>query len=229
MVSLVRVGWVGVQNVSDERTIVVTRNFGEDLAFSDKMSDEPAWAQYYVRLFPDLVGTMKVRVDSPLQRHGVDRLLVFASGLQLTVDEKIRRKYYGDILLELWSNLERRTPGWTIDPTKVCDYIAYAIPNKGICFFLPYPILREAFRLHWKAWSEAYAQGRGKGKPFLDSPNPRYKTRNVAVTWPVLKAALTAQMHRKYSGDLELPVLKEVVSESHPAQLTLEFMATPNP
>lgn len=214
--------------MNDSR-VTILRDFGEDLEYSNALSDEPVWADYYFRLFPDLAAAVKMPKDGPAQRHGIDRVLHFPSGLQLTVDEKKRRKDYGDILLELYSDFGRKTWGWTIDPNKLCDYVAYAIPVSGKCFFLPYPLLREAFRLYWRGWSDAYKKRRGK--PFEDSQNEkngrRWTTRNVPVKWGMLKEALAQQMHRHYSGDLALPVLKQVDRETNKDQLVLAFERTP--
>ena len=214
----------------DDRAVIVHRNFGEDLEWSNALSDEPVWAEFYFRLFPEGSGlstTVKLPKDGPYQRHGVDRLLIFTSGMELTVDEKKRRTAYDDILLELYNDLARETPGWTIDPEKLCDYIAYAIPRLSKCYFLPYPLLREAFRVHWEEWSAAYCRKTNGQKHFEDAHNKnngrKWITRNVPVEWSVLKPALTEQMHRAYSGNLVLPVLKKIIVEMSERQMVFTF------
>lgn len=204
--------------MNDNRAVV--HNFGEDLEWSAKLSDEPAWAHYYKRLFPSLAASVAVRRDSGLQRQGVDRILHFPSGLQLTVDEKKRKSTdkngnpYLDILLERWSDQERAKPGWTLDPDKLCDYIAYAIPLAQRCYFLPYPLLREAFRQNLNHWVSCYGQ--------IPVQNKGWTTINVPVPWSELKERLSQQMLRKYTGELELPVLQTGV-ETTDDQLSLVF------
>jgi hypothetical protein len=212
--------------MSDRRSIVA--NFGDDLTFSDDQSGEPAWAQYYRGIFGSLlVATVLVREDCPNQRDGVDRKLHLGNGAILTVDEKIRRTDFDDILLELYSDLERRTPGWTIDKKKLCDYVAYAVPKLSRCYFLPFPLLRNAFALYWKHWSDLFRKKAPKKKGFIDVPNEwmgrRWVTRNVPVDWSTLQAALCQQMHREYAGDLLLPVPIVVRDETDDAQLRLLF------
>ncbi len=212
--------------MSSTRRAVVA-NFGEDLNSSNALSDEPVWAEYYRRLFPDLAAMVKLEGDSPMQRHGVDRILHFPSGLQLTIDEKKRRTAFEDILLELYSDLRRKTPGWTTDDGKICDYVAYAIPKLGKCFFLPYPLLRAAFKLHWQQWSEDFKRKDPSKGGFIDKPNSyngrSWVTRNVPAPWGILKRAICQQMHRKYSGELVLPVPQVVPAETDEYQLTLAF------
>lgn len=202
--------------MSNDRSVVAS--FAEDLKFSNLVTGEPAWVQYYQRLFPNLAASVRISKDGPLQRHGVDRILHWSNGMQITVDEKVRRKAYRDILLELYSDLGRKTPGWTIDDAKICDYVAYAVPKLSRCYFLPYPILRMAFKEHCERWADG---------SFIDVKNDhhgrRWVTRNIPVSWPELKKALCEQMHRKYAGELALPVPHPVPSESNDRQLSLFF------
>lgn len=191
----------------------VVANFGDDLKFSADLSDEPAWLDYYKRLFPNLQAAVQINRDCPMQRHGVDRILHLGNGQTITVDEKKRRKTWVDVLIEYWSNYERKTIGWTFDRDKVCDYIAYAIPKRQRCYFMPFPILRLAAYARGKEWSDKYKWSK--------APNRGYTTWNVGVPWPVVSAELIRQMERGYAGDLVLPPL--AVKESHSDQLTLEF------
>ena len=69
----------------------------------------------------------------------------------LKIDEKIRVKAYGDILLEVWSDYDRKKPGW-IKKDLECDYIAYAFKQTMLCYILPFQQLRKAFETHGEAW-----------------------------------------------------------------------------
>jgi hypothetical protein len=204
----------------------VVANFGEDLKFSTTLSDEPDWLHYYRRLFPDLVAAVRVDVDSKMQRQGIDRILHLKNGAVYRVDEKKRRrskktgKLYNDLLLELYSDLDRQTPGWTIDEQKVCDFVAYALPPElQQCFFLPFPLLRMAFARHLESWRKQFG--------VRDVPNDfngrQWVTRNIPVKWSVVRRALCEQMNRKYGGDLRLPQPKVIKEETDSGQLSLLF------
>ena len=51
-------------------------------------------------------------------------------------DEKVRAEDWPDILLEQWSDEDRRAPGWVQKPL-ACDYIAYSFAPSGVCYLLP--------------------------------------------------------------------------------------------
>jgi hypothetical protein len=67
------------------------------------------------------------------------------------VDEKIRFKPYDDILLEVWSDRERKKPGW-VAKDLLCDYIAYAVAPLGVCYLLPVVQLRLAWQRNGERW-----------------------------------------------------------------------------
>ena len=178
-------------------------NFGADLRMSHGLAGQPAWDDYYHKLFPDLVKAVDIPADGVMQRNGIDRILFLRTGQQITVDEKVRHveKYpekYRDILLECWSDGAKRTPGWAYDDRKTCDYIAYAIPYHNVCYFLPFPLLRSAFREHVHKWQKEFgwkvAQNSYQGR--------QWKTYNVPLPWAVLSQALVAQMARKFGDDV---------------------------
>lgn len=209
----------------DGNVPTVVGRFGEDLRFSQELTDEPAWADYYKQLFPMLVSYSTVPKDSLLQRQGVDRLLVLDNGHILTIDEKKRRKAYSDILLEIWSDKRRGTPGWAVDRRKKCDYVAYAIPKLSKCYFLPYPLLREAAILHHPHWAAENLQSRNcnttEGYLASQPPGQSWSTWNVAVDWLDLKLSLEEQMHRAYDGGIALR--DPCRAQKDKVQLTLDF------
>ena len=98
------------------------------------------------------------------QRAGIDRSVILANSKQILIDEKIRMKAYTDILLEYWSDRDRRVPGWVCKPLR-CDYICYAIAPLGRAYLLPVPQLQQAWLKYSDDWRAAYrdcnAQNRG--------------------------------------------------------------------
>src|SRR5215510_13542765 len=77
--------------------------FSDQLEYSSGLSDEPAWIAFYRGLWPDLMLVIRIDRDSEWQRHGVDREIVMPNGKRFYIDEKKRKKDYGDVLLEEWS------------------------------------------------------------------------------------------------------------------------------
>lgn len=96
-----------------------------------------------------------VRKDGWAQRGGIDRVITLDSGKTITVDEKVRAKDWDDILLEYWSDQERRVPGWAAKPL-ACDFIAYAFVPSQTCYLLPALAMRRAWKDHGKHWFDTY-------------------------------------------------------------------------
>lgn len=156
-------------------------NFLDDLRFSHNAEDLPIWRECYAQWFPGHVACTSHRADGQWQRLGVDRSIVLASGVQQRIDEKVRRKNYGDIALEVVANDRTNAPGW-VRKALVADYIAYAVLPIGRAFLLPVVQLQLAWSRHGEAWMEAYSPVR--------APNPGYTTISCPVPVPVLFAAI---------------------------------------
>lgn len=174
-------------------------DFAESLAKSHEQEDAPWWPHVYRAAFPDLATMTSVRQDGWAQRGGVDRVLTLACGKTLTVDEKVRYKDYGDILLEFWSVWRGRypagkgeKPGW-VALDLACDYIAYAIVPTQRCFLLPSQTLRRVWRQRHREWVEAGKRG-GAGFYVSIAENRDYQTISICVPEEQLLAALRDAM-----------------------------------
>lgn len=148
-------------------------NFHEDLQFSHSAEDLEIWGTIYAKAFPGLQTFTNSRQDGELQRHGIDRTLILQSGKAIYIDEKVRRKDYGDILLEYVSNDTKNTLGWCEKPL-FCDYIAYAILPVKICYLLPVEPLQTAWGQNKIEWLERYGVKTAKNKGYntLNCPLP---------------------------------------------------------
>jgi len=177
---------------------MIVHDFYERLEHSQALSDEPAWVEFYRRIWPHMLAAVRLDADSPMQRAGVDRAIFLPSKqVPFYVDEKKRDKDYGDFLVEEWSNLERKKIGWTLDKTKICDFIAYAVP--GRCFLLPFEPLRIACETHLEDWKQR------KTVRKWDVQNRTYITRNWSISWDELWRAIRRVSHRKWGEELQLP------------------------
>ncbi len=164
-------------------------NFHEDLQFSHSAEDSEIWGTIYAKAFPGLQTFTNARQDGELQRHGIDRTLVLKSGKAIYVDEKVRRKDYGDILIEFVSNDKKNSPGWCEKPL-FCDYIAYAILPIKTCYVLPVEPLQTAWGKNKVEWLKKYGV-----KP---SKNTGYKTLNCPLPVNVLFKAIGATLRIRF-------------------------------
>lgn len=160
-------------------------DFNESLARSHQYEAAPWWRDVYKKGFPGLASMVTVRQDGWAQRGGIDRVLTLNSGRVVCVDEKVREEDWPDILLERWSDRDRKVPGW-IQKSLACDYIAYAFAPSKRCYMLPFLDLRRAWRLNGEAWARVHRTVLAK--------NPSYVTESVAVPIPILMDALSSSM-----------------------------------
>lgn len=164
--------------------------FQDSLAKSHEQESAPWWREIYETAFPNFASMVSVRQDGWAQRGGIDRVVTLKSGRVVTIDEKVRSESYADILLERWSDNNRKTPGWA-QKDLACDYIAYAFIPDRRCYLLPFLSLRAAWLKHGRDWIEA-AQDKRDGFSVIYSKNPGYTTENIAVPISILVAALQA-------------------------------------
>lgn len=160
---------------------MTVHNFRESLERSHAHSDATWWLEIYRQAFPGLASAVNVRQDGWAQRGGIDRILTLSTGRVIYVDEKVREKDYGDILLERWSDEAAKSPGWVQKPL-ACEFIAYAIAPSSTCYLLPVLTLQRAWRLHGLDWINAYPEKRAN--------NGRYVTISHAIPVSVLMGAL---------------------------------------
>lgn len=160
-------------------------NFKEDLKFSHDMEDLSVWFEIYNKAFPNNHGFTNERENGQLQHLGIDRTVVLGSGKAIYIDEKVRRKDYGDILLEYISNDKIKSKGWVEKPL-FCDYIAYAILESGMCYLLPVPQLQKAWMENKKEWIKKYGIKSAKNKYYntLNCPIP------IKILFPEIGRAL---------------------------------------
>jgi hypothetical protein len=167
----------------------IVHDFKKELDYSMLASHEPAWLEFYYRLWPNLVRVVRNDKGEVWQRWGLDRLLFLPAGHQLWIDEKKRKKDYGDVLIEEW-NVGRygsggvyhgEKMGWSLDKTKRCHFVAYAVPVAAKCYLLPFELLRITCEENLGRWKSA-------GNYPQDSRNNGYVTRNCPVAWPQLHA-----------------------------------------
>jgi hypothetical protein len=160
-------------------------DFAVSLELSHQHADAPWWLDVYRSAFPNLSSAVCVRSDGWAQRGGIDRVLTLESGKTLTVDEKVREKDWPDILLEYWSDRDRRIPGW-VAKDLACDFIAYAFIPSRTCYLLPFALLRRAWQINRFHWVKEY--------PEIRAENKGYTTVSVAVPTAVLIQAINDAM-----------------------------------
>lgn len=152
-------------------------DFQEQLEFSHNAENLDLWEKIYNQAFPDLVSFSSLREDGYWQRQGVDRVVILSNGDPIYIDEKVRRKNYGDILLEYLSDVDREAPGWVCKPLKA-NYIAYAVLENRKCYMMPVIELQKAWKRKKTIWLSNYES--------KNALNKGWTTRSVPVPIPEL-------------------------------------------
>ena len=116
----------------------------------------------YKRLFGDsLVRIEKIEYDNSLPRthpinklqlNGVDKILHFEDREPIKVDEKLRTKDWGDMLLELESNTTTHTHGWLLNPNSETELIAYLFEETQRVIFVRHDELLAAYHKNAHNW-----------------------------------------------------------------------------
>lgn len=190
----------------------IVHNFGQSLKISMDLNGEVDWLAVYQGLWPEMIACVRIDANCEWQKRGVDRLILLPGGKELTVDEKVRpaRKngaIYDDFLVEEWSDFRRQKPGWTLDKSKWCDYVAYAIISVQKCYLLPFELLRLTCTNNLPRWKEE-AQTRNR-KP-IDVLNEGWTTRCWPVRWVELFHAMDQQMMLSYGAKAPVKMPKPV-------------------
>lgn len=159
-------------------------DFNIDLEYSLEERENEIFDRFYFRIFPHLE-KIKLVEDKSMQLKGIDKILIFENGKKLTIDEKKRRKDYGDILLEEYSNYETKKIGW-LGREKYTDYIVYAIMSTKKIYIFPFLILQLAWIENYKSWLKKY------GRRFAQ--NKEYRTSNIPIPTEILLNAIKNKM-----------------------------------
>jgi len=174
-------------------------SFRESLESSKAHTEAHWWPSTYRAAFPTVRTIASVDEDGWAQRAGIDRVLTLECGRTVSIDEKVRLKDYGDILLEYWSNEGKRIRGWICKPL-LCDFIAYAVVPTETCYLLPTLSLQRAWRLKARAWAERADAGE-RGFRRVRADNGSYVTASLAVPVPELLSAMQAAMTVTWSQE----------------------------
>ena len=168
--------------------------FSDDLKFSHTCEDLACWREIYESAFPTMAAMVNHRQDGQHQRAGIDRSVVLESGKHITIDEKVRRKNYGDILLEYIANDKTGAPGW-VEKSLLCDYIAYAVMTTGKAYLLPVPQLQAAWMRYRDEWIPKHRK--------IVADNRHYKTISLAVPIDALFGAIGQCLRVKFTPVIE--------------------------
>jgi hypothetical protein len=174
---------------------VTLHTFGESLRDSHRYGNMPEWILCYKQFFPGISerDIHSHQQDGWQQRAGIDKSIIRGDSFQILIDEKVRVNVpdgTNDILLEVWSDREKRVPGWVQTPL-ACHFIAYMILPRRKCHLLPVLQLQAAWKKHGEDWGRTF----GVRKARNEWGGRSWTTESVPVPVNDLYAAIGATLH----------------------------------
>ena len=132
-----------------------TPDFRKDLAFSMEPNYLRLMEEFYREYFHPMGKVTIQRINEiDEQRKGYDVLIIIDDGEQyIKVEEKVDRYQSPNIVLELWSDINRKK-GWLY--TMRADLLAYHYKSTGITHMIPVCALKRAFAVYEAEWRDNY-------------------------------------------------------------------------
>lgn len=106
----------------------------------------------YKKLFGDSLLRIEKVTDLDRQMKGIDKILHFADREPIKVDEKLRDIAWGDMLLELESNMQTGREGWLLSPNVETELIAYLFEESQEIVFVRFDELLKAYQKNAHKW-----------------------------------------------------------------------------
>jgi hypothetical protein len=156
----------------------MTHNFYNDLLFEKR--SKAKYEKAIKKFFPSVLTWVEI-TDLAEQKKGID-YLVKLPGELVKVQFKIRKKNYGDLLVEWKSinnNTSASTAGWIEADDQQEDILIYIVPNHFYC--LDYKKLHNSWLVNKDSWINSY-----KLPP---ASNPNYQTFNVGIPIEILTSS----------------------------------------
>lgn len=167
-------------------------NFSQSLKESKQNETDPFWTDIYKQFFhPKKVIKEEVVSDLQDQRRGADKRIHLSDGQIVICDEKFRKKDYGknDVLLEIWSDRDKRIKGWLLKKNSITDFIAYAVLPKSLCYMIPFKKLQQLFHQKKYDWHDfAVSDWSQYGFKKIEAQNENYITTSLCISVAVLKS-----------------------------------------
>lgn len=166
--------------------------FADRLAMSEGAAAGVAVEDILLREIPGAVAVQRASREE--DRSGIDWWVERSNGTHLGVDLKARAEDWAqhghdDLALEVWSVVERRIVGWTLDIGKLTDYVLWHWQDTGRWCLLSFPMLARVFTDHLAEWVASY-------RVADQSTSGRYHSRCVFVPRLVIWRAI----YDRYGG-----------------------------
>ena len=167
-----------------------TYEFSERLEWSRDADIAIKIKDLLLNLIPGAVDAHPAHRTNDLR--GADWWVEHASGKHIAIDVKLRGKDYlraegrDDVALEKWSVKEKSIVGWTLDESKITEFVLWYWRETGRFKLVSFALLCGTFKQHSEDWCERYPV-----KPqFTPRSSSGYHSECVIVPWETLYRAM---------------------------------------
>jgi len=135
-------------------------DYKEDFKFANNPITQKQLDQVYKEVFFPTLKEIELIEDKKRQFElGIDKIIHFDCNNYITLEEKMRRSAYNDILIERYhiDNNGKKTAGWLYKTR--CDILSYSIcPNDILetLYLIPFVSLRMAWENNRKEWETKF-------------------------------------------------------------------------
>ena len=169
--------------------------FSKDFAWSNSEAVRLFWQGIYKAAFGAL-DTIELVVDKQEQKKGVDVIVYLPDGQAIKVEEKIRRKNWDDIVLEVWSDKKRKIPGWAVKEQEA-NILAYGFFQGKYAHLFERQKLRTVFIENGRTWAKEFGT--------ITAHNQGYDTVSIPVPIRVLQETMGKSMKQFKAHKEEAP------------------------
>ena len=166
-------------------------NFNIDLQYSLDITRNEDFDKFYHSIWRNQIKEIKYmdfKIYKQDQLKGIDKRIILKTGGEVTIDEKCRRKDYGDIFIELVSNTETKKLGWLYYST--CDYIMYFTEPTRKVYLLPFELLKMAWIENKVLWQQQYK--------IRECVNKGYNSKGICIPTSILLNSISKQTIKTY-------------------------------
>lgn len=166
--------------------------YGRDHARSTRHRFEA----FYRQMYPDATRIEWIwtpdtsKPDEDFRNAGIDALIFLPAGHTIAVAEIYREKDFGDMLIEVWADADKRFDGWAIDASRRTKYIAYAVDSAHQAYWIPFRQLQRACTKYLQLWID-----RDTTYPHIVENHGR-QSWYAAVPWRLVSDALGIEQER---------------------------------
>lgn len=164
-----------------------TNDFHKSIALEDKYDN--IFIYLYEQFFyKENIQSIEKIISRDRQMRGIDYIVTLKNGREVFIDNKVREKWYGDILLEEYSNYESQRLWWLLREDVETEYIFYFIASINTCIVFRHDEAKEFVINNYDLLEQRRKLARNSGYHTSNFPVTLKELESVWVNYMVIEA-----------------------------------------